>query len=102
MESVKISPKKCKIAMALAGHHRAVIIDHWLDFTNHNIQAMGKTLVPKNITGSVYNTLLNMYSHTKCNIKFGKKQRTDYFTYGRDVRQGCVLSFPSAVQFIFE
>ena len=22
MESVKISPKKCKIAMALAGHHR--------------------------------------------------------------------------------
>ena len=24
MESVKISPKKCKIAMALAGHHRAV------------------------------------------------------------------------------
>ena len=42
-----------------------------------------------------------MYSHTKCSIKFGKK-RTDYFTYGRDVRQGCVLSFPSAVQFIFE
>ena len=49
MESVKISPKKCKIAMALAGHHSALIIDHWLDFTNHNIQAMGKTLVPENI-----------------------------------------------------
>ena len=46
MVGVKISPKKCKIAMALAGHHSAVIIDHWLDFTNHNIQAMGKTLVP--------------------------------------------------------
>ena len=49
MVGVKISPKKCKIAMALAGHHSAMIIDHWLDFTNHNIQAMGKTLVPKNI-----------------------------------------------------
>ena len=24
MESVKISPKKCKIAMALAGHHTPV------------------------------------------------------------------------------
>ena len=23
MESVKIAPKKCKIAMALAGHHRS-------------------------------------------------------------------------------
>ena len=26
MESVKISPKKCKIAMALAGHHRPVLL----------------------------------------------------------------------------
>ena len=26
MESVKISPKKCKIAMALAGHHICVKI----------------------------------------------------------------------------
>ena len=25
MESVKISPKKCKIAMALAGHHTAAL-----------------------------------------------------------------------------
>ena len=25
MESVKISPKKCKIAMALAGHHNCLI-----------------------------------------------------------------------------
>ena len=25
MESVKISTKKCKIAMALAGHHTAVL-----------------------------------------------------------------------------
>ena len=32
-----------------------------------------------------------MYSHTKCSIKFGNK-RTDYFTYGRGARQGCVLS----------
>ena len=25
MESVKISPKKCKIAMALAGHHNGLL-----------------------------------------------------------------------------
>ena len=28
MESVKISPKKCKIAMALAGHHTALYNGH--------------------------------------------------------------------------
>ena len=27
MESVKISPKKCKIAMALADHHRAATLE---------------------------------------------------------------------------
>ena len=32
-----------------------------------------------------------MYSRTKCRIKCGNK-RTDYFTYRRGVRQGCVLS----------
>ena len=43
-----------------------------------------KKLSHYGITGSVYNT--------KCSIKFGNK-RTDYFTYGRGVREGCVL-FP--------
>ena len=52
-----------------------------------------KKLSHHGITGSVYNT--------KRSITFGKK-RTDYFTYGRGVREGCVLSFPSAIQFIFE
>ena len=42
------------------------------------------------MTGSFCNILLNMYSRTKCSIKCGNK-RTDYFTYGRGVRQGCVL-----------
>ena len=42
-----------------------------------------KKLSHYGITGSVYNT--------KCSIKFGNK-RTDYFTYGRGVREGCVLS----------
>ena len=43
------------------------------------------------ITGSFCNTLFNMYSNSKCSIKFGSK-RTDYFAYQRGVRQGCVLS----------
>ena len=42
-----------------------------------------KKLSHHGITGSVYNA--------KRSIKFGKK-RTDYFTYGRGVREGCVLS----------
>ena len=42
-----------------------------------------KKLSPYGITGSVYNT--------KCSINFGNK-RTNFFTYGRGVREGCVLS----------
>ena len=42
-----------------------------------------KKLSHYGITGSVYNT--------KCSIKFGNKS-TDYFTFGRGVREGCVLS----------
>ena len=32
MESVKISPKKCKIAVALAGHHSAMLPSDIIDF----------------------------------------------------------------------
>ena len=43
------------------------------------------------ITGSIYNIFFDMYFHTKCSITFGKRELILHFTYGKGVRQGCVL-----------
>ena len=40
MESVKISPKKCKIAMAFAGHHSALLPSDIIDFAMFPLSAI--------------------------------------------------------------
>ena len=39
----------------------------------------------------MYDIIKSIYINNKCGIKLGKK-RTDFFTQGRGVRQGCSLS----------
>ena len=48
-------------------------------------------LLKYNIGGKFYDMIKNLYDKTKCAIKLND-QRTDYFTYSRGVRQGCILS----------
>ena len=43
------------------------------------------------VGGKVYDIIKSIYLNNKCGIKLGDK-RTEYFTQGRGVRQGCSLS----------
>ena len=48
-------------------------------------------LLESGIGGKTYNIIKTMYSKNQCAIKIGNK-RTEFFTQGRGVRQGCPLS----------
>ncbi len=48
-------------------------------------------LIESGIGGKTYNIIKTMYSNNQCAIKIGNK-RTEFFTQGRGVRQGCPLS----------
>ena len=48
-------------------------------------------LLQNKIGGKFYDLIKNLYSKSKCSIKFGF-QRTEYFEYANGVRQGCILS----------
>ena len=48
-------------------------------------------LLHYNIGGKFYDLIKNLYSKTKCSIKYADK-RTEFFDYHKGVRQGCILS----------
>ena len=48
-------------------------------------------IIESGIGGKTYDIIKSMYSSNMCSIKIGK-MRTEYFTQGRGIRQGCNLS----------
>ena len=48
-------------------------------------------ILQSGIGGKVYDIIKSMYSENKCSTRIGNK-RTEFFTQGRGVRQGCCLS----------
>uniref|UniRef100_A0A671W6R3 ribonuclease H n=1 Tax=Sparus aurata TaxID=8175 RepID=A0A671W6R3_SPAAU len=48
-------------------------------------------IIESGIGGKTYDIIKSMYSGNMCSVKIGK-MRTEYFTQGRGVRQGCNLS----------
>ena len=49
-------------------------------------------LLENKIDGHLYNLIKSLYSSSKCAVKESKIYRTEFFSYSKGVRQGCILS----------
>ena len=63
---------------------RRLLIQKWHDGLYYK-------LLQYNIGGKFYDLIKNLYSKSKCSIKINDK-RTEFFSYQKGVRQGCILS----------
>jgi hypothetical protein len=54
-------------------------------------EGLFRKLLKNKIGGNIYDLISDMYSKSKCAIRYGEK-RTNFFEYNRGVRQGCILS----------
>ena len=54
-------------------------------------EGLFRKLLKNKIDGNICDLISDMYSKSKCAIRYGEK-RTNFFEYNRGVRQGCILS----------
>ena len=69
----------------------ACIVDFKKAFDSVWHQGLYYKLLQNKIGGRFYDLIKDMYSNTKCAIKLSEN-RTPFFPYKKDVRQGCILS----------